>query len=261
MTGIDKKSPSKEIKGKPTKKPVSPQEPSAEQIEEVAPPYAEAEGTETDDAGEANEVSEANDEAVFSTLDLLQEIQQLREQFFRAKAETDNILKRSEREMENTRKYFVRSFLAELLEVRDSLEKAAGLDEKHATVEHYQNGLELTLRSLEKIFASHDVSEVNPVGGVFDPELHQAMGMRESADHPSGTVLDVVQKGYLQKSRLLRPALVIVSTGQKAESAAKSKSQKAKPAAKSKPQEAKPAAKSKPQEEAKASEPSPDVGA
>ena len=253
MTGIDKKSPSKEIKGKPTKKPVSPQEPSAEQIEEVAAPYAEAEGIETDDASdadEAGEAGEANDEAVFSTLDLLQEIQQLREQFFRAKAETDNILKRSEREMENTRKYFVRSFLAELLEVRDSLEKAAGLDEKHATVEHYQNGLELTLRSLEKIFASHDVSEVNPVGGVFDPELHQAMGMRESADHPSGTVLDVVQKGYLQKSRLLRPALVIVSTGQKA-----------KPAAKSKPQEAKPAAKSKPQEEAKASEPSPDVGA
>ncbi len=228
MAGIDKKSPSKESEDELTKKPVSPQEPSAVQVEEVAAPYAEDE-----------EPGDAGDESALNALDLLQEIQQLREQFFRAKAETDNILKRSEREMENTRKYFVRSFLAELLEVHDSLEKAAGMDEKHATVEHYRNGLELTLRSLEKIFAAHGVSEVNPVGGVFDPELHQAMGMSESADHPSGTVLNVVQKGYLQKSRLLRPALVIVSTGQKA----------------------KPAAESEPQEEAKASEPSPNVEA
>ncbi len=184
-----------------------------------------SEGRSKEDVAFAEEGGGQNDTAVedaFSTVDLVKEIKQLREQFFRAKAETANILRRSEREMDNTRKYFVRSFLVELLEVRDSLEKATDLDRKHATVEHYRSGLELTLRSLEKFFAGHDVAAVDPVDGVFDPELHQAMGMQESANSPPGAVLNVIQKGYTQRGRLLRPALVIVSTGQEAKPAAES---------------------------------------
>ncbi|MBF0471393.1 MAG: nucleotide exchange factor GrpE, partial [Gammaproteobacteria bacterium] len=74
-----------------------------------------------------------------------------------------------------------------------------------------REGSELTLKMLTTVLEKHGVSEIDPLGESFNPELHQAMTMQESAEHDPNTILLVMQKGYLLNERLVRPAMVIVS--------------------------------------------------
>ena len=74
-----------------------------------------------------------------------------------------------------------------------------------------KEGTELTLKMLTQALEKFSIMEVNPVGEAFDPNLHQAMSMQESAEHKPNTVIAVMQKGYLLNDRLLRPAMVMVA--------------------------------------------------
>ena len=140
---------------------------------------------------------------------------EFRDQALRAQAELENTRKRAGREIERIRKYAIESFVVDLLDVKDSLERGLGDDVKAGTVEDVREGMRLTLRSLEQTFDRFDVTEVAPAGEVFDPELHQAMSMLETAEQAPNTVVEVVQKGYLLSGRLLRPAMVIVAGARK----------------------------------------------
>jgi molecular chaperone GrpE len=135
-----------------------------------------------------------------------------REQLLRAQAEMDNLRKRTEREVENAHKYGTERLVAELLPVVDSLElglaAAAGPE---ADVESVREGLELTLRMLRGVTEKFGIDVIDPQGDAFNPELHQAVSMREDADTGPGRVLAVVQKGYRLNGRLVRPAMVVVS--------------------------------------------------
>jgi molecular chaperone GrpE len=135
------------------------------------------------------------------------------DQFIRAKADLDNLRRRSERDLENAHKYALERFAQELLPVRDSLEMglAAAKEEGQASVEKLLEGTELTLRMLEGAMVKFGIEEVNPEGERFDPELHQAMSMLESSHAEPDTVLNVMQKGYTLNGRLIRPAMVVVS--------------------------------------------------
>jgi len=130
--------------------------------------------------------------------------------YLRAVAETDNVRKRAQREVEAAGRYAIERFAAELLEVRDSLELGigAGATAKPARL---LEGMEATLRLLDKAFEKSGLAVVDPAGQPFDPEFHEAMATQPSADQPPGTVLAVVQKGYLLNGRLLRPARVLVA--------------------------------------------------
>jgi len=134
-----------------------------------------------------------------------------REDLLRAAAEMDNVRKRAAREVDAARQYGVERFAGELLPVADSLalglESAAGAD-----AGAMREGQEATLRLLLKAFERAGLTQVDPAGQPFDPERHEAMAMRPSAEHPPHTVLQVVQRGWLLNGRLLRPARVIVST-------------------------------------------------
>ncbi len=138
--------------------------------------------------------------------------QALREQLLRAGAELENLRKRSARELENAHKYALERFVAALLPVKDSLELglAASQDEE-VDVAKLREGSDLTLRMLTGAVEKFGVAEVNPEGEAFNPELHQAMSTQEVAGSAPGTVITVVQKGYLLNDRLVRPALVIVA--------------------------------------------------
>jgi len=130
----------------------------------------------------------------------------------RAQAEMENLRKRSAREVENVRKFGVERFVAELLPVKDSLE--LGLDAARrdgADIVSLRDGIELVLKMLEAALDKFDVTEVNPADTVFDPEYHQAMSTREVEGVAAGTVVQVVQKGYVLSGRLVRPAMVIVA--------------------------------------------------
>jgi len=130
--------------------------------------------------------------------------------YLRAVAETDNVRKRAQREVEAASRYAIERFAAELLDVRDSLQLgiAAGAAADSAQL---IEGMEATLRLLDKAFDKSGLSVVDPSGQPFDPEFHEAMATQPSADQPPGTVLAVVQKGYLLNGRLLRPARVLVA--------------------------------------------------
>ena len=130
----------------------------------------------------------------------------------RAQAELENVRRRVERDLQNAHKFALERFVSELLPVKDSLELGLSAStEKGASVESIAEGVELTLRMLEQAMEKFGVRTVDPAGEPFNPEFHQAMTMQESDTEESGTVLTVVQKGYLLNERLVRPAMVIVA--------------------------------------------------
>lgn len=139
------------------------------------------------------------------------ECEQQRELALRAAAETDNVRKRADRDLENAHKYALERFVSELLPVKDSLELGLAAATDSVAVENLREGTEMTLRMLGAAVEKFGVREVDPVGEAFDPALHQAMSARESAEAAPGTVLEVIQKGYVLNERLVRPALVIVA--------------------------------------------------
>jgi molecular chaperone GrpE len=130
--------------------------------------------------------------------------------YLRVAAELDNFRKRSEREVDNARKFAVERFAQELVTVGDALEagiSAAATNPGPALLE----GAQATLRQLYRAFEKAGIKIIDPAGQPFDPEWHEAMVAQESRDLAPNTVMTVIQKGYSLNGRLLRPARVIVS--------------------------------------------------
>jgi molecular chaperone GrpE len=133
-----------------------------------------------------------------------------RNSYLRAVAEMENYRKRTERELDNARKYAVERFAQELVGVGDSLEAgivAAATNPGPALLE----GAKATLKQLQQAFDKAGIKVIDPQGQPFDPDWHEAMVAQESRDSAPNTVLSVIQKGYSLNGRLLRPARVIVS--------------------------------------------------
>ena len=129
--------------------------------------------------------------------------------YLRAKAETENTRRRADEEVSKARKYAVESFADSLVPVKDSLE--AAIANPQATPEQVLEGVHATLRQLTAALERHKVLAINPEAGTkFDPHQHQAISM-VPADQESGTVVAVLQKGYVIVDRVLRPALVTVA--------------------------------------------------
>ena len=128
--------------------------------------------------------------------------------WLRAKAETENLRRRAQTDVDNARKFAVENFANEMLAVKDSLEAALMVDTP--SVENMKDGVDLTLKQLNSVFSKFSLAEINPTGEKFDPHQHQAMGMLDS-DKPANTVVNVLQKGYRLHDRTIRPALVMVA--------------------------------------------------
>ncbi len=128
----------------------------------------------------------------------------------RAQAETDNVRKRAVKDVESAHKYSMEKLVNQFLPVKDSLELGLNAADQ-ADVASLVEGMELTLKTFTTALEKLGVSIVDPTGEKFDPEQHQAMTMIDSPDVESGMIIDVMQKGYLLKDRLIRPAMVIVS--------------------------------------------------
>jgi molecular chaperone GrpE len=134
---------------------------------------------------------------------------QYRDRMLRMQAETDNIQRRVQRDVESAHKYGLEKFALELLPVIDSLERAVTLPEEH---QHSAlEGVDLTLKMFQAALEKFGIQQVDPVNQLFNPELHQAVSAQVDSSVEPNTVLNVLQKGYLLNNRLIRPALVIVS--------------------------------------------------
>ncbi|CAM5779472.1 nucleotide exchange factor GrpE [Castellaniella caeni] len=134
------------------------------------------------------------------------------DQLLRAHAEVENVRRRAQDDVTKARKFGTESFAESLIPVRDSLE--AALAQENQTADDWQKGVEATLRQLNTAFERNQMREIAPQPGeVFDPHRHQAISNVPS-EHPQGAVAQTLQKGYLIADRVLRPALVMVSSGQ-----------------------------------------------
>lgn len=132
------------------------------------------------------------------------------DKLLRSVAELENIKRRSDKDIASAHKYALERFVDQLIPVLDSLEHAlANFNESH-NVSSMREGIVLTLKMFNEVLAKNGVTELNPVGQVFNPQLHEAMSMQEVSDKPNNSVLTVLQKGYQLNDRVIRPARVIV---------------------------------------------------
>jgi molecular chaperone GrpE len=142
---------------------------------------------------------------------------ELKDRALRVLAEMENLRKRTEREVADSRAYAVTTFARDLLSVADNLTRALGAvpeGEENAALKSLAEGVGLTHRELESVLAKHGVAKVDPQPGErFDPNLHQAMFEVPDPSQPSGVVVQVLQPGFTISGRLLRPAMVGVSKG------------------------------------------------
>ena len=147
--------------------------------------------------------------------DSVAKAQEIYDQFLRAKAEMENIRRRSAEDVLKAQKFGVEKIAEALLAVKDSMD--AALVVENTSVESFKTGVELTARQLTNVFEKFSIKEENPLGAKFDPTKHQAIAALES-EHAANTVVNVMQKGYLLHERVLRPALVAVAKEKVAES-------------------------------------------
>lgn len=134
--------------------------------------------------------------------------EKVREDWLRAKAETENVRRRGQEDVAKAHRFGIEGFAAALLAVKDSLD--AALSVENTSIESFKEGVELTARQLDSVFDKFAVKVISPQGEKFDPHRHQAISQVEAEGEPN-TVVTVLQKGYLLHDRVLRPALVVVS--------------------------------------------------
>lgn len=191
-------------------------------------PAGEKPGEQTDEPTDepAREQTGADDDAdnfaALSPRELIEHLNEanaetarMKDRLLRARAEVENIRRRSQNEIVVARKFAIEGFAQELLGVKDSLDRASSveLDEGAGeAVQQMKEGLGLTLKQLDIAMARFAVAEVEAGPGIrFDPERHQALSTVPSGDIAAGHIVTVVQKGFLLKERLLRPAMVVVA--------------------------------------------------
>jgi molecular chaperone GrpE len=145
------------------------------------------------------------------------EVNELKDRLLRTLADMENLRRRTERDVEEARKYAVTSFARDLLEVADNLARAlasvpAEERERNEALKSLALGIEMTERTLLGQFEKHRIRKVDPQkGDKFDHNFHQAMFEVPTADLRPGSIAEVLQPGYVIADRLLRPAMVGVA--------------------------------------------------
>ena len=205
----------------------APAEAEPEEAETDAEPQDAAETAEAEEAEEAEEAAEEDEASPWAgkngdgvadpgeapeERDYEAEIAELNDRLLRALAETENVRRRGQREREETARFAITSFARDVLPVADNLRRAlealpedAGGNEALGSL---VGGIELTERELAAIFQRHGVEKIDPAGEKFDHNLHEAMFEIPTADAEPGTVVQVMETGYVLNGRLLRAARV-----------------------------------------------------
>lgn len=179
--------------------------------------------TPADDAEEVYEGQRSPDEVIDALLSenqgLRDEKDALKDQMLRVAADMENLRRRTQRDVTDARQYAITNFARDVLSIGDNLDRAISAvpeDEKEngsTALVSLVEGMEMTGREMVRIFAKHGVTKEEPEGEKFDPNRHQAMFEVPNLSVASGTVVQVMQAGYMLGERVLRPAMVGVSKG------------------------------------------------
>jgi molecular chaperone GrpE len=178
-------------------------------IEQTTPPQQDT------DLGTANEAAATADEAGARVAALESELEAAKQDVLYAKAETQNVRRRLEKDIADARHYAATGFARDVLSVADNIGRA--LESISAELREDERlkaliaGLEATGREIEKVFSSHGITRIAAKGLPLDPNQHQAMIEVPHAEAEPGTVVQELAAGYTIKDRLLRPAMVAVA--------------------------------------------------
>lgn len=150
--------------------------------------------------------------------DLEEEIIKLKEEiaasknaYFKAYADAENLKKRLQGEADNVRKYRIQGFASEVLPIIDNLERALNVKSEDENLKNYVKGFEMIYQQLLAVLDREGVKEIDALDKPFDPNIHQALMQEVVEGVESGMVVEVLQKGYMLKDRVLRATLVKVS--------------------------------------------------
>ena len=173
------------------------------------------------EAGESTAAADAAESSVDAAEDALEsaqkEISALKDQILRAMAETENTRRRMKKEMDDAQKYAVSSFAKDILDVADNFQRALDAVPKDGadgeTLKNLVTGVSATERQLMSVMERFGIKKLESLGQPFDPHVHRVMLEQDDATKPAGTILQVLQPGYIIHDRLLREAMVIVSKG------------------------------------------------
>ena len=185
------------------------------------PPGTEPAATPADEAAAEAAAGEPIDPAArIATLEA--EVADLRERWMRAEAEIANVRNRARREVDETRQYAVQKFGRDVVEAAENLTRGIDSippahDGEPEIVAKLRDGFAGVERSFVALLERNGIRREEPTGAAFDPNLHQAMAEQESAEHPSGTVIQAWTPAWTLNGRLLRPAMVVVSRAPAAE--------------------------------------------
>jgi molecular chaperone GrpE len=172
--------------------------------------HDEAEELRKETAEEAPELAEHDRVA-----ELEKQLEETRSKALYAAAETQNVRRRLEAELQQATSYAAAQFARDMLAIKDHVERAlAAVSDELRTdkvASQFLAGIEATARELESVFAKHGISRIKSVGEKLDPNRHQAMMEIPSDQAEPGTIVEEMQPGYVLKDRLLRPALVGVA--------------------------------------------------
>ena len=141
---------------------------------------------------------------------------ELKDQLLRALAETENVRRRAKKDVADAGRYGIANFARDMLSVSDNMTRALdstpdGAREESDIVKALVEGVEMTAREMASALERHGIKQVNPLGEKFDYNLHQAMFEAPVTGQPDGTIVEVVQVGFMIGDRLLRPAMVGVA--------------------------------------------------
>lgn len=154
--------------------------------------------------------------------ELAAELAEMRDRWLRAEAETQNVRNRSRREVEEVRQFAVQAFARDVVEAAENLKR--GLDSipppsrgEPEIVARLRDGFAGVERSVVALLERNGIRREDPVGALFDPNLHQAMAEQETVEHPPGTIIQAWSAAWTLNGRLLRPAMVVVAKAPPAE--------------------------------------------
>ena len=174
------------------------------------------EAADDDGADEADDDVDISPKPIVLTPE--EQVSELKDQLLRALAETQNVRRRADRDRTDASKYAVTNFARDMLTVSDNLQRALSAisdDARDGNPELSQllEGVELTRKELKGHFTKHGIKEINPLGEKLDPNFHQAVVQLDDPEAAQGTVVQVMQPGYVIHDRLLRAAMVGVAKG------------------------------------------------
>ncbi|WP_407083121.1 nucleotide exchange factor GrpE [Paenibacillus aurantius] len=198
------------MKSNPSDSQPTQEEQNTPQPEETPEQTAEALDKETKEDNVPEEQSASAAQAA-ELEELRKQVEEHQQRFLRAQADFDNFRRRSRQEKEDFAKYASAKVIEQLLPIVDNFERALTSSKETKDFEALLKGLEMTARQLEQVLKNEGLQAMETVGQPFNPDFHQAIMQVESEEHGEGIVVEEVQKGYVLKDKVLRPAMVKVS--------------------------------------------------